>query len=419
MRAFLLLVAAFAAQCGTIGSIHVQGNSRFPAAAVVGVSGLKPGISVSPQDLQAAAQRLMDTGLFSSTNYRYVPARSQGKPVIDVTLVVGEITDLRPCRIQIPGTEEESVWAWLAQSEPLVGKRMPANDAAESFYLRAIERFMAERLGRKERMIAKLASWGAVYLFRPEILPKVAALRFEGNQAIPSADLAKALGPVATGSEYTELDFRFWAEKNLRPLYENVGRLRVSFPRVSVDPDASGALTVTTTVAEGALYRIEALDIAAEDLPPAVLSLMDLKPGDVVNWQTVVTGEREDRIGAAAFGYLRRRVADRTGRSTTESNWRASPWRSERASQIEDGRTAATVASIPQPEARQPGALAARTRRAAGSRRRRGFRWELPPGGGTHKVRISSRPASPTATWSTSSIRSSERQPNGLPSLSG
>ncbi|HXN46042.1 MAG TPA: POTRA domain-containing protein [Bryobacteraceae bacterium] len=304
MRVWLLFLVALAARCGTIGSIRVEGNSRYPAAAVIAASGLKPGISASPDDLQAATQRLMDTGLFSSTNYRYVPARSEDKPVIDVTLVVFEISDLRPCRIQIPGTDEETVWTWLGENEPLVQKSIPTNDAAESLYVRAIERFMAERLGRKEKVIAKLAGPAMFYLFRPEILPKVTALRFEGNQAIPAADLVKALGPVAIASEYTELEFVSWVEHNLRPLYENIGRLRVRFPRVSIQAEASGGVAVTTAIEEGAVYKLEAVDIAAEALPPAVLKLMEPKPGDVVNILAVTLCTQKMESALPHYGYL-------------------------------------------------------------------------------------------------------------------
>ena len=35
MRVWLLFLVAFAAQCGTIGSIRVEGNSRYPAAALI------------------------------------------------------------------------------------------------------------------------------------------------------------------------------------------------------------------------------------------------------------------------------------------------------------------------------------------------------------------------------------------------
>jgi outer membrane protein assembly factor BamA len=303
MRALIFFLTALVAQCGTIGAIRVEGNSRFPAAAVIAASGLKPGVSASPQDLAAASQRLMDTGLFSLTNYRYVPARIGDKPVIDVTLVVVEVSELRACRIQIPGTEEESVWAWLARNEPLVQQRVPANDAAESFYLRAIERFMAERLGRKEKAIAKLTE-SLVYLFRPEILPKVGALRFEGNPSIPAADLAKALGRVANGSEYTELEFREWVEYNVRPLYENIGRLRVSFPRVTAEPDASGGVTVTTVVEEGAVFHLESIEVAGEDLPPSPAKLIELKPGDMVDALAIRLGASKIERSLQHYGYL-------------------------------------------------------------------------------------------------------------------
>lgn len=308
MRFVCLFLALAAAQGRTVGSIHVEGNSRLPAAGVVGAAGLKTGGEASQADLEAACARLVDTGLFVSANYRYVPARDRDKPAIDVTLVVVESTDLRPARVQIPGVEEESVWDWMPQHEPLVTRGLPANEAAEATYIRAIERFMAQRLGRQEKVIVKLAvdlRTGAQYsMFRPEVLPKVAALRFEGVQALPVAELEKALGKVALGSEFTEQDFREWVAYNLPPLYDTVGHLRVTFPRVSVEPNASGGLTVTTTVEEGAVYRLDAFEVAGESLPPGLEKLIDLKPGDVVNWQTVVTGERAIASVLRRSGYL-------------------------------------------------------------------------------------------------------------------
>jgi len=386
MRVWLFFMAAFAAQCATVGSIHVEGNARYPAAAVIVASGLKPGVSASPADLQAAAQRLMDTGLFSSTNYRIVPARSQDKPVIDVTLVVFEISDLRPCRIQIPGTEEESVWTWLRENEPLVQKSIPTNDAAESLYVRAIERFMAERLGRKEKVIAKLAGPAMFYLFRPEILPKVAALRFAGNQSIPGADLVKALSPVAIASEYTELEFRSWVERNLRPLYENIGRLRVGFPGVSVQADASGGLTVTTTVEEGAVYRIEALDIAGEDLPAATLKLMEPKPGDVVNIQAITTCAQKMESALPHYGYLHpSSTIDRTLDDQKKLARITVTLRKGRQSKMGDLRIVGLDAqSEAHNRARWPVAPGAPLDMDAV----RSFRFELPRGAGPRKIQL-------------------------------
>jgi hypothetical protein len=308
MRCLLLLLALAAAQGRTIGSIYVEGNSRLSAAAVIGASGLKPGAEVAPADLDAVCTRLVDSGFFVSANYRYVPVRGQEKPAIDVTLVVVEVTDLRPSRVQIPGVEEETVWVWLDRNEPLVKKRLPTTDAAEATYIRAIERFMAERLGRKEKVVTRLVAdfrTGAQYtMFRPETLPKVAAVRFEGVRSVSATDLEKALGKVAIGSEFTELEFRDWVNANLVPLYENVGCLRVAFPRVSVEPNASSGLTVTTTVQEGAIYRLDALDVAGDDLPSGLAKLTDLKAGDVVNWQTVIESSRKMESALRRNGYL-------------------------------------------------------------------------------------------------------------------
>ncbi|MDP9054342.1 MAG: FtsQ-type POTRA domain-containing protein [Acidobacteriota bacterium] len=60
-----------------IREVHVEGTHRLKESAVIAASGLHVNTQVARADLDSAAQRLFDTGLFTGVNYRYAPL---GKP---------------------------------------------------------------------------------------------------------------------------------------------------------------------------------------------------------------------------------------------------------------------------------------------------------------------------------------------------
>jgi outer membrane protein insertion porin family len=284
--------------------LQVEGNVRYSPEAVIQASGLQIGMKATPQDFEAACKRLADTGLFTSANYRYRPAGDG----YDVTLVVEESRDVEEIHIELPDIEEARVWAWLEQNEPLVKKEMPSNDHATAYYCRAIERFLAGQ-GRKETIVSRLKtdpSTGAITAtLRPADIPKITAVKFEGARAVPSATLEAELAQVAAGSEYTERAFRELLDFNVRRLYEEQGRLGVSFPRITAAKDASGGLVVTTAVEEGPVYRVGGFDIAGDHLPNDRLkSVVDLKAGDVANWKKVMMNASKIQAALGRDGYL-------------------------------------------------------------------------------------------------------------------
>jgi len=67
-----------------IGKIEVEGLERLSADEVVATSGLKTGASFSVENLDAAGQRLVDSGLFAKVGYR---TNTKGNLVTIVFLV--------------------------------------------------------------------------------------------------------------------------------------------------------------------------------------------------------------------------------------------------------------------------------------------------------------------------------------------
>ena len=87
-------------------------------------------------------------------------------------------------------------------------------------------------------------------------MPHIAAVKFEGTQALPAAALEAALAKVAAGSEYTESGFRELLDYNVRRLYEEQGLLGVSFPRIAGAKDASGGVVPGATLLDAVLTPI-------------------------------------------------------------------------------------------------------------------------------------------------------------------
>jgi outer membrane protein assembly factor BamA len=291
----------------SIHEIHVEGNSRFASSDLLRAAGLEPGQGITAEDLQSACTRLADTGLIQSARYRYKPVPGAARAA-DVTLVVEESQDVQPVRIQIPEIEEERIWAWLAQNDPLIKKEMPSNDQATAYYTRAIERFLAAQ-GRSDQIVTRysggLAGGPLVAVFRPAVLPKIASVRFEGAQAVPAAALEKAIAQTALGQEYTEDSFRDLLKYNVGRLYESRGHLRARFPRIAVAKTAAGDLALTITVEEGSVYHLGAFEVAGQELPPLDLAtLIDLKKGDVASWDKVLAVATRLSEALGRYGYL-------------------------------------------------------------------------------------------------------------------
>jgi outer membrane protein assembly factor BamA len=304
-----ILTAALAAAQPkfSIREIRVEGNSRFASSDLLRAAGLEPGQGITVEDLQSACTRLADTGLIQSARYRYKPAPGAARAA-DVTLVVEESQDLQPVRIQIPEVEEERVWAWLAQNDRLVRKEMPSNDQATAYYARAIERFLAAQ-GRSDQIVTRysggLAGGPLVAVFRPAVLPKIAAVRFEGAQLVPATALEKAIAQTALGQEYTEDSFRELLKYNVGRLYESRGHLRVRFPRIAAAKTAADDLALTVTVEEGPVYHIGAFEVAGQELPPLDLAaLIDLKKGDTASWDKVLAVATRLSEALGRYGYL-------------------------------------------------------------------------------------------------------------------
>jgi len=306
--ATISLTAPAAVAQQAIMRLDVEGNARLPAAAVIARSGLRVGQTVTRKDLDAAAQKLLDTGFFSTVNYRYATKPAGGAPGYAVTLQVAEEPARTPALLDVPGLDEERLWQQLKSTDGLIDKQMPDNGRVTAYYKQAIETVLRSS-NREDEIVVKteadLKAGKMVTIFRPAHLPKIAAIHFEGNRAVATPVLEAALEKVAIGQEYTERLFHHMLESNLRPLYEDLGRLTVAFPHLKAASTGDAAVAITAEIDEGPVWRLGKVDLNGEALPVAQMrDAAQFAEGAPANWKQFLASIQKMEQVLKRDGYI-------------------------------------------------------------------------------------------------------------------
>ncbi|MDE3167105.1 MAG: hypothetical protein KGN36_14975 [Acidobacteriota bacterium] len=321
----LICVAATAAQIARppakkaaeskwpIESIAVEGNHLYTRDQVVAAAGLKVGQTAGREEFEAARERLMASGAFETVGYRFAPGPD--KQGFAASFQVTEAEPAFPVRFEDLGVPDSDLETALAARDPLFSRtHMPATKNVLDRYTAMVQQYLATR-GIREPVAAKvvaLTSEHFAIVIRPARgLPRVAEVTFRGDEVVPQNVLREAIHGVAIGAPYTEAGFREILNVSVRPVYEQRGRLRVSFPEVRAEPvkDVEG-VRVFVTVNEGAVYQLGKVSIAPPSPldPAALLKTGDFKTGDIANFSRVSDGYDRIRAAVRRAGYLDAKV---------------------------------------------------------------------------------------------------------------
>ena len=124
----------------TIRRIIVEGT-RLPTLSVVRLAQIRAGDQVNFMKLRNALHKVTQTGLISNIDFQY-----ESLPDSETDVIVHlKCTDVKPsakASIQIPNVNEEDVWTWLVQLDPLFTREMPPTEAAIRLYSTYIGKYM-------------------------------------------------------------------------------------------------------------------------------------------------------------------------------------------------------------------------------------------------------------------------------------
>src|SRR5437763_8728508 len=254
---FLIIAGAncHAQEQVTLRRVEVVGLKRLNAQQVIDLSGLKVGDITKRDAIDAAAQKLMDSGLFKKLGYRMSIKGNEAFVTFDV----------EEAARNLPVVFENFVWfseqeiaRAIRQDVPFFDGTAPeAGDTADKIAA-ALRRLLSQKniSGQVEFLPYVDTATGKVELLftvKGVKIP-VCSLRFPGAEAIPEEDLIKAAQPLLK-ADYSQKDISGFASYTLFPLYRHIGHLRAQFeqPAASVEDSAScaGGVAVTIPIDEG------------------------------------------------------------------------------------------------------------------------------------------------------------------------
>jgi outer membrane protein assembly factor BamA len=286
----------------------VKGNSKYTRDQILALSGLRIGQTVAKADFDTARDRMVASGAFTSVTCGFQPA-TDGKGY-DALFEVVEVPELYPLHVEDLPISDADLLAFAKQKDPLAGPKIPGTKEALERYKGIVTELLASK-NFHEPVSGKLISEIApdlIVLFRPTTQrPSVSHVKFVGSAAIHAAILQNAMLDVARGIVYSEAGFRQQLDANIRPLYDAKGYVRVSFTKVTTEPDPTvKGLIVTVEVKEGPVYKFGNFHVAGmgAERESELLKIADVKTGEAVNFDYIKNASQRVEHTLRREGYL-------------------------------------------------------------------------------------------------------------------
>src|SRR6476620_3818150 len=272
----------------TIAKIEIEGLQRLSTDEVIATSGLKSGALFSIEELDAAAQRLADSGLFANVAYRTITKGNQ-------LTIIFHVEEARSG--QSPVAFDNFVWFTNDELLAAIKREVPSfnGTAADAGRMTDDIKLALENL-LKERGIKGTVDYApSVSGGKQEHLFSVAGvsipicnLHFPGAKNVSETKLVKAAKQM-TDADYSRSSALAFSTFILFPLYREVGQLKARFAPPVAKLEASEkcrtGVEVNIPVEEGPIYLWERAEWTGnETLTPKELDeALGMKSGEVAN----------------------------------------------------------------------------------------------------------------------------------------
>jgi len=293
--------------------IEFKGLDRVKEPEALEKSGLQTGQTVDIDAVEAAANRLLESGLFTNLSYKI-------KGTTDKALLTFEVIERK---WTMPVTFDNFVWFTDDELLAAVRRKLPAFDGTapeaggvteqikqaltELLRERKIEGEVDYKLSENplDRKIEHLFSVKGPGL-------RVCKINYAGARAVPAETLVIKSGGIFD-NDYSRAYTAGFVESNLLPLYHERGYLRAAFgpPKVAVEasPECKG-VAVAMVVDEGSIYVWDkAVWEGAEGLTAQELDVaLGMRNREVANVVKIMKGLTAVRRAYGRKGYIAARV---------------------------------------------------------------------------------------------------------------
>jgi outer membrane protein assembly factor BamA len=306
---FILFSTLIAAQQYTPKKITFVGYPAASDAELLAAAGLQAGVPLGQPEIQAAAQKLSDTGLFSDVNFAFdgselkftlkpadgaVPAIFANFPWWDQTTLTTAVAAKVPLFhgkvVPETGLQQEVT---TALTSLVAAKGVQATVTAQPH---------TDSSGKISGVVFQISS--------PSI--QIAEVKFAG--ASPGlADPVEAIGKAAAGQEFNEAT-QATLQTALRAVYHRMGYLDVAMKNFAHgEPqfaDGKVQVPVSATIVEGPQYRLASMTLSGDVLitQEEFAKKAKLHAGDVANEDLLHATLAEIAAPYKARGYLRANI---------------------------------------------------------------------------------------------------------------
>ena len=296
--------------------IRTEGLKSLTPDQIIALSQLQKGSQAGKADLQAAADRLLQTGLFGKVNYNF---QTKG----DELTVTFQLEESRRVPIYYDNI------AWFADSElndairqklPFFDGTLPEGGAVIDQATDALkELFASHHLDAtlEHELLANPIGDGNVQEFRVQEVPfRIASVDFSDPSAAASHAVQQALGDSVVGKPFSRMTLDLFLSEQLRPFYIQKGFLRAKLGppevRLTGDPNKKlpEQLPIFVPIKTGPVYRFKDAQWSGNSVLSSITLRNDigLKSGDVADGMQVEAAWDRIREDYGHRGYLDAKV---------------------------------------------------------------------------------------------------------------
>jgi outer membrane protein assembly factor BamA len=267
----LLPALAQAADRYTLARVLVTGSERYHEEDLVRATGLTVNTQVTSDDLQNAANRLGNSGAFSSVQFLFKPAI--GTKGVEADFQVADREKLLPAVFEnFVWFSEKELQEAVHQAVPLYNGQLPTSGSMSDEVSEALTKFLASRGLPSEISYMLSAEFGQLptaYKFKvANANLKVREVTLSGAGHLLPEQWTKAVVPLK-GTSYLRSDVAKVLEKNLIPIYRQHGYLKFAIGEIKPRIEGKDLITVEVSVNEGDQYRLTGYNWAGNTLIPS------------------------------------------------------------------------------------------------------------------------------------------------------
>src|SRR6266436_4375540 len=319
----ILLLSGFSSRAQTqdaatspLREIHVDGEKLLTESQIIAITGLTTGAQITKNDLQSAADKLVQSGLFAKVSYNF-QTKLAG---VLVTYHVEESPRVPVYFDNFPWFADSALDDAIRAKLSFFDGTLPEAGAVVDQAVDAVKELLASRgvQGSLEHtVVANPSGEGNVQ----EILIEGAALQIAKLEfSDPALSASKAVQQHLSeilGKPYSRMTIDLFLAEAIRPIYLQQGFLRVKLGppevRLAGDPNQKlpSQIPVYVPVAPGDIYRWQDMRWNGNALVSefTLSALLRIKRGGVADGIQIEAGWDRVREEYAHRGYLEAKVA--------------------------------------------------------------------------------------------------------------